>query len=92
MTSFRKVLPFCVLLTFILQAAAQKKNFNKEAIIKSIDSRKAEATDMSEKIWAYAETGLKESQSSKLLADYAEVQGFTVQRGVAQMPTAFTAS
>lgn len=46
---------------------------------------------MSDAIWAYAETALREYKSSKLLADYAEGKGFRVTRGVAGMPTAFTA-
>jgi aminobenzoyl-glutamate utilization protein B len=76
-----------------LFAAAQKKpNANKDLVIRSVESRKAELVAMSDKIWAYAETALKENQSSKLLADYAESQGFTVERGVAGLPTAFIAS
>jgi aminobenzoyl-glutamate utilization protein B len=46
---------------------------------------------MSDAIWTYAETALKEYKSSKLLADYAEEKGFRVKRGVAGMPTAFLA-
>jgi aminobenzoyl-glutamate utilization protein B len=39
-----------------------------------------------------AETAFEEHISSKLLADYAEKNGFTVSRGVAGMPTAFVAT
>jgi aminobenzoyl-glutamate utilization protein B len=46
---------------------------------------------VSDKIWAYAETALRENKSAKELADYAEAQGFKLKRGVAGMPTAFTA-
>jgi aminobenzoyl-glutamate utilization protein B len=35
---------------------------------------------------------LRETRSAELLADYAEQQGFRVQRGVAGMPTAFVAT
>ncbi|MCI0751527.1 MAG: amidohydrolase, partial [Flammeovirgaceae bacterium] len=48
-------------------------------------------TKLSDAIWAYAETALKEHKSSKALADYAESNGFRVKRSVAGMPTAFTA-
>ncbi|MFT3682801.1 MAG: amidohydrolase [Ferruginibacter sp.] len=65
---------------------------NKKAIIASVDKHQKELTELSDKIWAFAELALKETQSSKVLADYAEAQGFTVQRGVAEMPTAFIAS
>jgi aminobenzoyl-glutamate utilization protein B len=43
-------------------------------------------------VWEFAETALKEKRSSKVLADYAESQGFKVERGVAGLPTAFVAS
>jgi aminobenzoyl-glutamate utilization protein B len=43
-------------------------------------------------VWAFAETALRETRSAALLADYAEKQGFRVERGVAGMPTAFVAS
>jgi aminobenzoyl-glutamate utilization protein B len=41
---------------------------------------------------AVRQTALRETRSSKLLADYAEKQGFQVERGVAGMPTAFLAT
>lgn len=47
---------------------------------------------ISDSIWTYAELGLQEYKSSKLLADTLEEAGFTVNRGVAGMPTAFVAS
>lgn len=49
-------------------------------------------TGMSDAIWAIAETALEETESSAILADYAESRGFNVSRGVAGMPTAFIAS
>src|SRR5262245_23464365 len=48
-------------------------------------------TALSDQIWEYAELALRETKSSKALADYAEQQGFKVTRGVAEMPTAFIA-
>lgn len=47
---------------------------------------------ISDSIWSFAELGLQEYKSSKLLADTLEQAGFTVERGVAGMPTAFVAS
>ncbi|HEY9231722.1 MAG TPA: amidohydrolase [Blastocatellia bacterium] len=64
----------------------------KQEVVASIDKHQAELTALSDKIWAYAETALRETRSSKVLADYAEQQGFEVKRGVAGMPTAFVAS
>ncbi len=64
----------------------------KEAAVASIEKRKAELTELSDQVWAFAETALREHKSAKLLADYAEKQGFRVTRGVAGMPTAFIAN
>ncbi len=64
----------------------------KRAAVHAVDQRAAELTALSDRIWAYAETALKEHQSAAALADYAERQGFEVRRGVAGMPTAFVAT
>ena len=64
----------------------------KEEAVASIEKHRAELINLSDQIWGFAETALRETRSSKLLADYAEKQGFQVSRGVAGMPTAFTAS
>ncbi|MCX6570709.1 MAG: amidohydrolase [Candidatus Aminicenantes bacterium] len=84
-----------VLLTGLLvisQLAAGASVKKKEEAVASIERHKAEIIDLSDRIWGFAETALLETHSSKALADYAEKQGFTVERGVAGMPTAFVAS
>jgi aminobenzoyl-glutamate utilization protein B len=45
-----------------------------------------------QQVWDLAEVGLQETATSKLLADILEDNGFTVERGVAGMPTAFVAT
>jgi aminobenzoyl-glutamate utilization protein B len=60
-------------------------------VVESIDNQSGQLIELSDQIWAFAETALREYQSSALLADYAEAQGFEVTRGVAGLPTAFTA-
>ncbi|MFC2157921.1 amidohydrolase [Acidobacteriota bacterium] len=47
---------------------------------------------ISDAIWSYAELGMQEFQSSKLLADTLEEAGFTVERGMGGMPTCFVAT
>jgi aminobenzoyl-glutamate utilization protein B len=47
---------------------------------------------ISDAIWSYAELGLQEFRSSKLLADTLEQAGFKVERDLAGMPTCFVAS
>ncbi|MEQ9423675.1 MAG: amidohydrolase [Cyclobacteriaceae bacterium] len=86
-------------LTFLLILSAliaygQSKKISKDnqAIINSLDAKKSELVAMSDKIWALAEEAFEEDQSSQILADYAEEKGFTVERGVADLPTAFVAT
>ena len=64
---------------------------NKMAVIASVDSKFDQLTDLSDKIWSFEEIAFQEVQSSKALADFAEANGFRVNRGVAETPTAFTA-
>ena len=89
------------LLTFFLLLVFSTPNFsqsrselsgNKKAVIASVENHEKALIDISDQIWALAETAFEETQSAKLLADYAEAQGFKVERGVAEMPTAFIAS
>ncbi len=90
----RRLAAICLAVVLLLTplAAAAGDVKKKEEAVASIEKRKAELTRMSDQVWAFAETALRETRSSKLLADYAEAQGFQVQRGVAGMPTAFVAS
>jgi len=71
---------------------AQNISPDKAAIITSVDDRAADLIDLSDQIWALAETAFEESKSSALLADYAESNGFKIERGVGDMPTAFIAT
>jgi aminobenzoyl-glutamate utilization protein B len=64
----------------------------KQAAVNAIDRRAADLAGLSDRIWAYAEIALREHRSAAALADYAEQQGFEVKRGVAGLPTAFTAT
>ncbi len=47
---------------------------------------------LSDRIWSFAETGYREKNSAKLLADTLREAGFVVECGVAEIPTAFVAS
>jgi aminobenzoyl-glutamate utilization protein B len=64
----------------------------KLAAVSSVDRHAARLAELSDRIWAYAEIALREHKSAAALADFAEQQGFRVQRGVSGMPTAFVAT
>mgnify|MGYP000887307419 CR=1 FL=1 len=57
-----------------------------------IDEHQDTIVDLHQRVWDLAEVGLQETQTSKLLADLLEADGFRVERGVAGMPTAFVAT
>ncbi|MEK7257652.1 MAG: amidohydrolase [Bacteroidota bacterium] len=81
-----------VLLFCQIKPASPAWSSNKKAIAQSVEKHEKELVHLSDQVWAFAETALRETQSAKVLADYAEAQGFKVERGVAGMPTAFIAS
>src|SRR5262245_25072195 len=47
---------------------------------------------IADSIWSFAELGLQEHKSSALLIETLEREGFTVEKGLAGMPTCFVAS
>jgi aminobenzoyl-glutamate utilization protein B len=63
----------------------------KREAVALVDSRAQDLIALSDQVWGFAETALRETRSAAVLADYAEKQGFRVTRGVAGMPTAFIA-
>lgn len=64
----------------------------KKTVLAKVDELSAEIHRMSTTLWDYAETALLEEQSAEFLSGLLEREGFAVQRGVAGLPTAFTAS
>jgi aminobenzoyl-glutamate utilization protein B len=76
----------------LLPIQGQKMNSSKKSIVNSIEKHQTRLIQISDSIWAQAETAFEEDDSSKLLADYAQANGFSVERGVAGMPTAFVAT
>ena len=79
-------------LLLMIPVNAQKMNASKRAVLSSIEQHQSKLIQISDSIWAHAETTFEEDDSARILADYAEANGFTVERGVAGMPTAFIAT
>lgn len=82
---------FLLLVSHVL--FAQSINFadKKEKVIASVEKHYDQLTDLSDKIWSFEEIAFQETKSAKALADFAEANGMRVKRGVAEIPTAFTA-
>lgn len=61
-------------------------------LVEWIETKRDTFTELSDAVWGFAELGYKEEQSSQLLIRALEQEGFTLQKGVADIPTAFVAS
>lgn len=86
----------CLLLTFFLlrTGIAQKPvavPANKQTVLNSVSKHQDELIKLSNQVWEYAEIAMKEKKSAAVLSEYAEAQGFRVQRNIADIPTAFIA-
>ncbi len=83
---------FFLLLFVMGSISAQKMSKNKTAVIASVEKHKEALIKISDSVWALAEVAFEETESSRILADYAEKNGMKVERGVADIPTAFVAT
>lgn len=79
-------------LSFLAVSTPAHAQKTKPEVSAQIDATKKTYEDIALKIWGYAEIGYKETKSSGLLQATLRDAGFTVQAGVADMPTAFVAS
>ncbi len=64
---------------------------DRETIVSSIDARYAEHQDIALQIWELSELGYLEEQSTALLQQKLQEQGFSVKSGLAGIPTSFVA-
>ena len=83
---------FLSLIIFHQISISQNIEEIKRSIIRSIETQKNDMIKTSDLIWEAAETSLQEFKSSSYLIEYARKNGFNVKTGVANIPTAFTAS
>ena len=62
-----------------------------EDVMTRIDARYDQTADIARKLWEWAEVGYQEERSSALLQDTLRAEGFSIEKGVAEIPTAFVA-
>ena len=65
---------------------------DKKGVQNSINKRAKEYEKIAKSIWDWAEMGYQEEKSSNLLKKILSDQEFNIKSGVANIPTAFTAS
>lgn len=90
---------YVVILLFVflnpLQAVfSQNKKVqkDKETLLAAVQKDQEKYAEIALKIWGYAEMGYQEEKSTALLSSTLEAAGFTIEKGVANIPTAFVAS
>lgn len=64
----------------------------RKAVLAAVDQSADELNQVNHAIWNWAEVGLQETRSAGLLVEKLTQAGFTVETGLAGMPTAFVAS
>ena len=65
---------------------------DKQTAYEYIDKHADAFIGVSDRIWDYAELSLKEFRSAALYCDFLEQNGFTVERNLCGVPTAFSGS
>ena len=81
-----------IILTVFPNLHAQKLNPHQKATLKAAQEIEPDVERLAMELWKHSETALLEYKSADLLIKYLEDNGFKVEKGVADMPTAFVAS
>jgi aminobenzoyl-glutamate utilization protein B len=83
-----------VLLALIIPAGEMltAQGMDQNAVLASIDQKAQAYAKVAMQIWSFAEVGYQETKSSALLQEQLKGAGFAVSAGLAEIPTAFTAT
>ena len=84
----KKVFLLCSLSLLTTALFSQKKT---DAVLDKLESNQEKYADIALQIWDLAEMGYLEEKSAALLQKTLEDEGFSIQKGVAGIPTAFVA-
>lgn len=79
-------LTLCMLLCIVVNAQSEERK-----IIENLDKKSDSYAEIAHQIWEWAEMGYLEVKSSALLQKTLEAEGFSIKKGVADIPTAFIA-
>lgn len=64
----------------------------KQAVMAGVDARAKLVQEMVDSIFSFAEPGFQEFKTSEYITGILEANGFTIERGIAGIPTAWTAT
>ena len=99
MMLYKKLMLPLLLIAFSTHVCAQKKNVSvnpklkawKDEVMRSLDDKKKTAQEMVDMVFSFSELGFQETETSAYLTNFLEQNGFTVERGIAGIPTAWMA-
>ncbi|MDF5690050.1 amidohydrolase [Aquirufa aurantiipilula] len=77
---------------YIISFSLLAQEADKKKVIQRLQQKESQYGQMANQIWRFAEVGYKEKQSSLLLQETLRKAGFTIESGVAEIPTAFVAT
>ena len=86
------ILLITLVISFTLLSNLIFAQSTKQKALKKLDLQATHYGQIAKEIWKFAEVGYKEKQSSALLLGTLQQAGFTIQAGVAEIPTAFVAT
>ena len=88
-----KNLIYTILLSLtVFTGYSQSVNKLKKELLSSIENKSSDLISVSDNIWEAAEVAFREKKSANYLIEYAEKNGFKIEKGLAGIPTAFTAT
>ena len=85
-------IPILTTLLFATGGLLAQLTSAEDQVLADLDGRSDDYFGVAKQIWDYAEVGYQEEKSSALLQELLTGDGFTVEAGVADIPTAFTAT
>ncbi|MCC6539454.1 MAG: amidohydrolase [Bryobacterales bacterium] len=87
------ILPFLLLAsTASAQITPERRAAIKADLAGEVDAMKKQIQVMVDSVFSFGELGFQEEETSKYLTGILEKEGFTIERGVAGIPTAWVAS
>ena len=87
---FKRLLAYGLSIIFLISQFSFGQT-SKKAINKSLEKRTKEYEQIATSIWEWAEVGYQEEKSAGLLKQTLSDEGFSIESGVADIPTAFVA-
>lgn len=86
------LMKYTTFLAFLLVFGSVQSQKRYDTVLAGLDSQAKQYGTIAQTIWSYAELGYQEKKSSALLQRTLSDAGFSIEAGVAEIPTAFVAT